>query len=199
MAIYNLFDGGEVRLNGGCCGCNNDVDLPKFSQPDLRNDASYGFRKILHWQYVLHKLGHYYGKSVKDLKVGDKLRLFLQPNHATLKSLFVDFRKPVAGFEFKFSTVRELDLTATCYQSQYEVSTLEVTSEEKTNTAPTSAMGANVEAGTQMAFLFTDSPHSAKVDALELEITALPVNGLTSNDQMEIIFVRRFEMDGIQY
>ncbi|MDK4531019.1 hypothetical protein [Kingella kingae] len=56
-------------------------------------------------------------------------------------------------------------------------------------------LGGAVDAFTQFAFLFTERPHTAKVDALELEILSLPAAGFGDSD---VLFVRRFEMDGIQ-
>lgn len=199
MAIYNLYDGG-TDLGNPCANCAkekmDDKDLPLYVQPDLRVHGGYGFRHKINWYDLMLKLRQRYEKEVGDLQVGDKLRIFIQPNHATLESLFVDFKKPVSGFEFKLQSVRDLDLAADSYESTYDDATGEVNSESKGSNAPTTAFGANVAQYTQHAFVFTGKPHTAKVDAIELEITALPVNGLTNRD-MKLWFARRFSMDGL--
>lgn len=195
MAVYHLFDGGNV-YTGGYADCGSATpELPDFVQPDLRADGGYAFRHKLEWGLLMHRLLMKYGKQSADLKVGDKLRIFLNPNHATLTSLFVDFRKPVAGFGFKLVTAEGLDLTADKYTSTYEPDTLRVLTSDKGKGKPEDLGGA-VAAYTQYAFLFTNRPHTAKVDAVELEVTSLPAGGLTAKPEM--LFVRRFEMDGMQ-
>lgn len=199
MAIYNLYDGG-TDFGNPCFHCKQDqkdeTELPLFVQPDMRSHGGYGFRHKVNWYDLMTKLSQRYDKTVGDLKVGDKLRIFIQPNHATLENLFVDFKEPVAGFEFKLQSVRNLDLNAKCYENSYDDATGEVKSETSNVLPPNSPIGATVAKNTQYSFVFTDKPHTAKVDAIELEITALPVNGLAFRD-MKLWFARRFVMDGL--
>lgn len=199
MAIYNLFAGGK-QLGGSCMGCNNnkvdDKELPLSLQPDLQTHGGYDFRYKVNWgNDLMTALLRDYGKHPEDLQVGDKLRIFVQPNHATLASLAVDFKKPSAGFEFKLQSVRDLDLTAKMYETTYDEATGNVKSESSNTTPPNTPFGASVAANTQYTFVFTEKPHTGKVDALELEITALPPNGLLPD--MDIWFVRRFDIDGM--
>ncbi|QEY24788.1 hypothetical protein [Neisseria animalis] len=192
MAVYNLFAGGDDRYFGKSCG--SDVDLPLFSQPDQRVDGGYGYREKTEWKEFLHRLQKYYGVKPSELAVGDKLRLYLSPNHATLSSLFVDFRSAAGGFEFKLQTVEGLDLSADKYESTYDNATGEVLTSVKGSGTP-EGLGGATAAYTQFAFVFTERPHTAKVDAVELEITALPQD---FSGNLDLLFVRRFEMDGIQ-
>ncbi len=199
MAIYNLYHGG-TELGNPCACCDkdkmDDKDLPLSVQPDLRTHGGYGFREKLNWgNDLMTALLRRYGKHPEDLEVGDKLRIFIQPNHATLESVAVDFKKPSAGFEFKLKSVRDLDLTAKMYENAYDETSGKVKSESSNTTPPSSPFGANVAANTQYTFLFTEKPHTGYVDALELEITALPVKGLLPD--MDLWFVRRFSMDGM--
>lgn len=198
MAIYNLYDGGTDMMKPcACCDKDklDDKDLPLFVQPDLRVHGGYGFRHKTNWKYLMLELLRRYGKHPQDLEVGDKLRIFIQPNHATMRSVGVDFKKPSAGFEFKLQSVRELSFHAELYESSYDPVTMEVKSESTNTIEPTSPFGASVAANTQYNFIFYDRPHTAKVDAVELEITALPVSGLLPD--MDLWFVRRFSMDGL--
>lgn len=198
MAIYNLYDGGTDMMKPcACCDKDklDDKDLPLSVQPDLRVHGGYGFRHKTNWHYLMLELLRRYDKHPKDLVVGDKLRIFIQPNHATLESVAVDFKKPSAGFEFQLQSVRELDLNAKMYENTYDKTTGEVKSESSNTTPPSAPFGASVAENTQYTFIFTDKPHTAKVDALELEIKALPVNGLLPD--MDLWFVRRFSMDGL--
>lgn len=101
MSTYNLFRGGyAVEMGKPCrdCGAVDDKGLPIFAQPDNRVDGAYGFRDKVEWKQLLRLLLQRYGKTVDDLEVGDKIRVFLNPNHANVKSIFFDFREPVAGF-----------------------------------------------------------------------------------------------------
>ncbi len=78
--------------------------------------------------------------------------------------------------------------------STYDNATSKVLTSEK-GVGALDDLGGAVDAFTQFAFLFTERPHTAKVDALELEILSLPAAGFGDSD---VLFVRRFEMDGIQ-
>lgn len=193
MAIYNLFAGGKDRNALSVC-VKESGDLPAFSQPDQRVDGGYGYRAKVEWKEFVSRLQHFYGKKPQDLQVGDKLRLFLSPNHATLKSLFVDFKHPKPGFEFKLQTVEGLDLSADKYTSTYDNASGKVLTSEKSAGLP-EGLGGAVEPYTQVGFVFTERPHTAKVDAVELEILAVPAD---FNGEMDVLFVRRFEMDGAQ-
>lgn len=84
MTVYNLYDGGNDKNDVSCSCTLSDNGLPLFSQPDLRVDGGYGFRKRKEWKEFMAILKHDYNKTAADLVVGDKLRLFLSPNHATL-------------------------------------------------------------------------------------------------------------------
>ncbi|WP_238373790.1 hypothetical protein, partial [Kingella kingae] len=80
--------------------------------------------------------------------------------------------------------------------STYDNATSKVlTSEKGVGALDLDDLGGAVDAFTQFAFLFTERPHTAKVDALELEILSLPAAGFGDSD---VLFVRRFEMDGMQ-
>ncbi|MDK4542737.1 hypothetical protein QG141_04135, partial [Kingella kingae] len=78
--------------------------------------------------------------------------------------------------------------------STYDNATSKVLTSEK-GVGALDDLGGAVDAFTQFAFLFTERPHTAKVDALELEILSLPAAGFGDSD---VLFVRRFEMDGMQ-
>ena len=195
MTVYNLYDGGNDKNDVSCSCTLGDNGLPLFSQPDLRVDGGYGFRKRKEWKEFMAILKRDYNKTAADLVVGDKLRLFLSPNHATLTNFFVDFKRPETGFEFNIATVEGLTLTADKYESTYDDSTGEVLTSVKSTGTPT-ALGGAVAAFTQNSFVFTAYPHTAKVDAIELVIVALPAAGFTGN--MDVLFGRRFEMDGFQ-
>ena len=195
MTVYNLYDGGNDKNDVSCSCTLGDNGLPLFSQPDLRVDGGYGFRKRKEWKEFMAILKRDYNKTAADLVVGDKLRLFLSPNHATLTNFFVDFKRPEAGFEFDIGTVEGLTLTSDKYVSTYNDSTGAVLTSVKSAGVPV-GLGGAVSAFTQESYVFKTLPHTAKVDAIELTIKALPAAGFTGN--MDVLFGRRFEMDGFQ-
>lgn len=195
MAVYNLFRGGYVvEMGKACKNCDAlDADqLPIKAQPDNRVDGAYGYRDKVEFKQLLRLLYQRYGKSVEELEVGDKLRVFLNPNHANVKSLFIDFRKPVAGFQFDLTTVNQTDLSGQVRQATYA---------ENGNVESTQVLGAfdsaataQVEERTQWTIHPTDG-YNAKVDAIELEIKALPKDKTSLNDVV-MLLARRFEQDG---
>lgn len=197
MAIYNLFDGGNVR-HYGCdgCGCSeNTDDLPLKLQPDLRVDGGYGFRHIKSWQSLMVNLEAFYNKRAKDLKVGDKLRIFVQPNHATMKNVFVDFNDAPNGFAFNLKMVKAQSFTAKKYENQYDEDGKVINTKETQEVTDMNELGGETSERSQISFVFADYFHNADVDAVELEIKSLPSGGLTRD--LEILFARRFEMDGV--
>lgn len=190
MARYNLARGGYAPEFGkGCvdCGEIDDNGLPLFLQSDQRSDGGYGYRDKVEWKQYLKTLDLRYGKSAEDLKVGDELMLFLQPNHSNLKSLFVDLREGFAGFKFELKTLNGLDLTGEQFLSTYT----ERKQIEKSDAVEQVDMGA-LEDRTQWTILPTKG-YTAKVDAVVLEIKALPKEGL---QEAKILFARRFEQEG---
>ncbi|MDH2997179.1 hypothetical protein A1D22_05775 [Pasteurellaceae bacterium LFhippo2] len=196
MAVYHLARGGFAPEFGtnACVGkCSNQcaVDehgLPFFLQPDLRSDGGYGFRDKVEWKQLMNQLDVRYGKTAEDLEVGDKLYIFLQPNHSNVKSLFVDFREPVAGFKFTLGSINGADYSGTeklvTYTEKLQVENVEDTSDLDTGA---------VEERTQWVTL-VENGYNAKVDAVVLEIVALPTGGLPKD--MALLFARRFEQDG---
>lgn len=190
MARYNLARGGYAPEFGkGCvdCGEIDDNGLPLFLQSDQRSDGGYGYRDKVEWKQYLKTLDLRYGKSAEDLKVGDELMLFLQPNHSNLKSLFVDLREGFAGFKFELKTLNGLDLTGEQFLSTYT----ERKQIEKSASVESVDMNA-LEERTQWTILPTKG-YTAKVDAVVLEIKALPKEGL---QEAKILFARRFEQEG---
>lgn len=191
MTIYNLARGGFAAEFGKsctkCCAVD-EMGLPYFLQPDLRSDGGYAFRDKISWKQLMSQLDVRYGKTASDLAVGDKLYLFLQPNHSTVKSLFVDFLEPVKGFKFTLSAANGADLSGKQKLSTYsEKKQIEQVSDvEEVDTA-------TVEARSQWTTLVADG-YNAKVDAIVLEIVALPQDG--NLDEMKVLFARRFEQDG---
>lgn len=191
MALYILARGGVApEFGNGCEGCmvNTENQLPIFLQPDHRD--GYHFRDKITWESLLHTLDQRYNKDVMDLQVGDKLRIFLQPNHANVKSIFIDFREPVAGFKFKLVAANGANYAGKTYKSSYsKCQGIEQSElfEEELDTA-------TVEAKTQFTTL-VENGYNGKVDALDLEIVALPQDlSLLQTAQMQ--FARRFEPEG---
>lgn len=190
MAIYNLARGGFAPEYGTACNSCSDVDekgLPLWLQPDLRSDGGYGFRDKVEWKQLMNQLDVRYGKGAEDLEVGDQLLIFLQPNHANVKSLFVDFFEPEAGFKFSLKSINGADYSGkskkVTYSERYQV---EDVADEDVDTAA-------VDKRTQWVTRVEDG-YNAKVDAVVLEIEALPKDGL--DDEIKMLFGRRFEMDG---
>lgn len=190
MALYDLARGGVAPEYGnGCKGCKMDVEkeLPIFLQPDQRD--GYHFRDKRTWKSLLKDLEGRYGLTVEDLQIGDKLRLFLQPNHANVKSIFVDFREPVAGFKFNLVSVNGADysgkITKATYSKCSGIETTEQVDEMDTGAA---------EENSQYVIRVTDG-YNAKVDAIDLEIVALPTD-LVALENAEMQFARRFEPEG---
>lgn len=190
MALYDLARGGVAPEYGnGCKGCKMDVEkeLPIFLQPDQRD--GYHFRDKRTWKSLLKDLEGRYGLTVEDLQIGDKLRLFLQPNHANVKSIFVDFREPVAGFKFNLVSVNGADYSGKITKATYsKCSGIETT--EQVDEIDTGA----VEENSQYVIRVTDG-YNAKVDAIDLEIVALPTD-LVALENAEMQFARRFEPEG---
>lgn len=190
MALYDLARGGVAPEYGnGCKGCKMDVEkeLPIFLQPDQRD--GYHFRDKRTWKSLLKDLEGRYGFTVEDLQIGDKLRLFLQPNHANVKSIFVDFREPVAGFKFNLVSVNGADYSGKITKATYsKCSGIETT--EQVDEMDTGA----VEENSQYVIRVTDG-YNAKVDAIDLEIVALPTD-LVALENAEMQFARRFEPEG---
>jgi len=190
MALYDLARGGVAPEYGnGCKGCKMDVEkeLPIFLQPDQRD--GYHFRDKRTWKSLLKDLEGRYGLTVEDLQIGDKLRLFLQPNHANVKSIFVDFREPVAGFKFNLISVNGADYSGKITKATYsKCSGIETT--EQVDEMDTGA----VEENSQYVIRVTDG-YNAKVDAIDLEIVALPTD-LVALENAEMQFARRFEPEG---
>lgn len=195
MAIYNLFRGGyAVEMGKPCrdCGMLDNHQLPVTAQPDNRVDGAYGYRDKVEWKSLLRLLFQRYAKTVEDLEVGDKLRVFLNPNHANVKAVFFDFRKPVAGFQFDLTTVNGTDLSGKVRKATYaEHGGIETTS---TAEAFDAAETAQVEERTQWVVHPTDG-YNAKVDVIELEIKALPQDK-TALNSLVMLIARRFEQDG---
>lgn len=190
MARYNLARGGYAPEFGkGCvdCGEIDDNGLPLFLQPDQRSDGGYGYRDKVEWKQYLKTLDLRYGKSAEDLKVGDELMIFLQPNHSNLKSLFVDLREGFAGFKFELKTLNGLDLTGEQFLSTY-TERKQIEQSEPAESVDTGA----AEDRSQWTIL-PEKGYTAKVDAVVLEIKALPKEGL---QEAKILFARRFEQEG---
>lgn len=191
MALYILARGGVAPEYGtGCQGCVVDTgnELPIFLQPDHRD--GYHFRDKLTWADLLHELDRRYDKDVMDLEVGDKLRIFLQPNHANVKSIFMDFREPVAGFKFNLVAANGADYSGKTYQSTYTKCSGIDNQKEVEGEVDTGA----VDAYTQFTTL-VENGYNSKVDAIDLEIVALPQDkSLLQTAQMQ--FARRFEPEG---
>lgn len=191
MALYILARGGVApEFGNGCKGCSIDVEngLPIFLQPDHRD--GYHFRDKITWESLLHVLDQRYGKDVMDLQVGDKLRLFLQPNHAKVQSIFMDFREPVAGFKFKLVAANGADYSGKTYKSTYS----KCAGVDESALFEDEIDTATVEAKTQFVTL-VENGYNGKVDAIDLEILALPQDlSLLQTAQMQ--FARRFEPEG---
>ena len=191
MAVYDLARGGIAPEYGlGCKGCNMDTEngLPTYLQPDHRD--GYHFRDKRTWESLMNDLEKRYEKNVSDLAVGDRLRIFLQPNHANVKSIFMDFREPVAGFKFKVVAVNGADYSGKTHKATYAkcsgIETVEVAEGEIDTGA--------VEPNTQFTTIVTDG-YNAKVDAIELEIVALPQD-VSALATAQMLFARRFEPEG---
>lgn len=205
MATYNLFDGGDV-FGSNCVNCGDKVkvdaqDLPFVVQPDLRADGGYGFRHKTNWSDLMLKLRQRYDKGEGDLKVGDRLRIFVQPNHAQLESVFIDFKHAVNGFNFSLSTTRGTTIStgAISQRCTYDPTTGEILGATRNgvNFANDQNNGTRKD---NMQYLFklssaTNAPR-AQVDAVELVITALPANGLEGQD-FDAWFTRRFTQEGM--
>ncbi|MDH2927905.1 hypothetical protein [Lonepinella koalarum] len=195
MAIYNLFRGGYATEFGKPCRDCGVVDenlLPVKVQPDNRADGGYGYRDKVEWKQLLKVLLKRYGKTVEDLEVGDKLRVFLHPNHANVKAVFFDFRQPVAGFQFDLTSVNGTDLSGMVTEATYsEAGEIEVVSQAGYFD---SAKTAQVEERTQWTVQPTQG-YNPKVDVIELEIKALPKD-LTKLNDLVLLIGRRFEQDG---
>lgn len=217
MAIYNLFAGGKnsntmrAKLGAGC-GCPSgdcadydaDTNLPYVAQPDNRVDGAYGYRDKVDFKTLLNRLNLRYGKKPEDLKVGDKLRIFLNPNHSRVTSVQVDVREHVAGLGFKVQPAVELsgaqnEEKVFVYKSTYDeichgIRAAQAAPEEakladaiqidETDLQRTTAVYANTVGG-----FYTD-----KVNAIEIEITSIPTDGLQEHG--EYLFSRVFEVYG---
>lgn len=190
---YNLARGGfDPTLRGNDCGCGCAVNdcglLPKFLQPEQK--ANYQFRDKIAWHSLIHELDRRYGKQVTDLEVGDRLVIFLQPNHATLKSWFIDFKAPVAGFKFELKAFNGADYAGKTKKSVYSVCGGIDEVAEDIDSLDTGT----IEERTCITH-FVDDGYNAKVDALVLEITGLPENKIPLREA-QMLFARRYEQDG---
>lgn len=195
MAMYNLARGGYATEFGTpCreCGTVDELGLPYRLQPDNRADGGYGYRDKIEWKQLLVTLRRRYGKAVEDLQVGDKLYIFLNPNHAKVTSVFIDFLLPVAGFQFDIVTLNGTDLAGKVRKATYNA----MGQVETTDTAEAfdSAETAQIEERTQWSLQPTDG-YNAKVDAIVLEIKALPQDK-SALEKAAMLFGRRFEMEG---
>lgn len=194
MAVYNLARGGVAPEFGkacNTCGVDGDTQLPIFLQSDQRADGAYGNREKIEWKRLMEILDVRYGKSASDLAVGDKLYIFLQPNHADLKSIFIDFREPAPGFKFEIESVNGAEYaTGKTKQTTYtENLAVEAVSDVELANLDTGA----IEPRTQITH-FVEDGYNAKVDAIVLKITALPKGGIPKDVKM--LFARRFEQEG---
>lgn len=217
MAIYNLFAGGKndntmrAKLGSGC-GCPSgkcaDYDpetlLPYVSQPDNRVDGAYGYRDKVELRALFHRLKMRYDLQPSDLKVGDKLRIFINPNHSRVTSVQVDTREPVAGFEFKIQPAVELssaqnDEVTSVYVSTYDEDCRGIKAEQAAPKSGTIKDGVQVAANslTRTTILYPSTLggfYTDKVNAIELEITSIPADGLQGDG--EYLFSRVFEVYG---
>lgn len=217
MAIYNLFAGGKndntlrAKLGSGCgCPSGNCADydpetlLPYVAQPDNRVDGAYGYRDKIELRALFHRLKMRYDLKPSDLKVGDKLRIFLNPNHSRVTSVQVDTRVPVAGFEFKiqpavaFSGPQGDEDTCT-YISTYDEDCRGIRAAQAEPV--TGSLKDGVEIGTtaltRTTILYPSTLggfYTDKVNAIELEITSVPADGLQGDG--EYLFSRVFEVYG---
>lgn len=217
MAIYNLFAGGKnenaLRAKyGQGCGCPSgncaDYDpetlLPWVSQPDNRVDGAYGFRDKVDFKTLMNRLKGRYGLNPSDLKVGDKLRVFVNPNHSRVNSVQVDVRTPIEGFEFKIQPAVELsgtqqaEVTQT-YISVYDENCRGIADVQKDPVAGTIAEPVQIGADklTRTTIVYPNTVggfYTDKVNAIEVEITSLPAEGLQGVG--EYLFSRVFEVYG---
>ena len=191
--IYDVSRGGVAHNYGmlGGCSVDEDTGLPPFLQPEQRD--GYQFRDKITWSHIAHELDRRYNIGVTDLEVGDRIRLFLQPNHSKLQSFFVDFRQPVKGFNFEIKSANGADYspnTPESYKSTYTKCGI-VTDVERGAVFDPSQATAN----TQFVALYERGSYNAKVDAVEIEITAMPpvVADLL---EMELQFGRRYTQEG---
>lgn len=192
MAMYNLARGGYAPEFGHSKGCSVDEHgLPTYLQPDKRSDGGYGYRDKIEWKQLMNTLEVRYGKFPEALQVGDQLLIFLQPNHASVKSLFVDFREQFDGFKFELKSLNGTNFsgkqTLTTYTDPVRKS---VESVRAIETLDMSAL----ENYTQWT-LRPEDGYNPKVDAVVLEITALP-KVVETLGEMQLLFARRFEQDG---
>lgn len=191
MALYNLARGGVAPEYGnGCKGCavHSESELPIFLQPDHRD--GYHFRDKRTWESLMKELENRYDLAAEDLAVGDKLRIFLQPNHANVKSIFMDFREPIAGFKFKIVSANGADYSGITTKAVYSKCSGIESTEMVEGEIDTGA----VETNTQFVTLVANG-YNAKVEAIDLEIVALPSDmSLLATAQMQ--FARRFEPEG---
>lgn len=188
---YDIARGGVAHNYGlvGGCGVDEDTGLPPFLQPEQRD--GYQFRDKITWSHIAHELDRRYGVGVTDLKEGDRIRLFLQPNHSNLQSVFIDFREPVKGFNFAIKSANGGNYEE--HEKMYKCTYTQcgnVTDAEKVDSFDMS----NATANTQLVMFFDDG-YNAKVDAVEIEITALPPVK-TDLLEMELMFGRRYTQEG---
>lgn len=217
MAIYNLFAGGKnanalSAKYGASCGCPSgkcsdydpETNLPYISQPDNRVDGAYNYRDKVELKTILSRLLSRYGKKAEDLQVGDKLRVFINPNHSRVTAVQVDTREPVAGFEFKIQPAVELSEAQNAektftYVATYDADCHGITDGQKAPVEGT--IGSAVEvlptAKTRTTIVYPNSVggfYTDKVNAIEIEITSIPAGGLQEHG--EYLFSRVFEVYG---
>lgn len=217
MAIYNLYAGGKntntmrAQLGAGCgCPSGNcadhdpDTNLPFVAQPDNRVDGAYNYRDKVDFKTLLNRLSLRYGKGPEDLKVGDKLRIFLNPNHSRVTAVQVDAREVVAGLGFKIQPAVELSGAQNAekvfvYKSEYDevcrgIKAAQAAPEEATLADPVTVDEKALQRTTVVYANTVGGFYTDKVNAIELEITSLPAEGLTEHG--EYLFSRVFEVYG---
>lgn len=217
MAIYNLFAGGKntntLRAKyGSPCGCpsgncseyDEDTDLPYVSQPDNRADGAYGYRDKVELKTLFNRLWSRYGQKPDALQVGDKLRIFVNPNHSRVTSVQVDTREPVKGFEFKVQPAVELSGTQQAektftYVSNYDEECRGIKDAQADPVEGTIANAVEVAAtgNSRTTIVYPNTVggfYTDKVNAIEIEITSIPADGLSGDG--EYLFSRVFEVYG---
>lgn len=99
----------------------------------------------------------------------------------------MDLREGFAGFKFELKTLNGLDLTGDQFLSTY-TERKQIEQSEPAESVDTGA----AEERSQWTIL-PEKGYTAKVDAVVLEIKALPKEGL---QEAKILFARRFEQEG---
>lgn len=217
MAVYNLFAGGKnanalSAKYGASCGCPSgkcddydpETNLPYISQPDNRVDGAYNYRDKVELRTILSRLWSRYGKKPEELQVGDKLRIFVNPNHSRVTAVQVDARETVAGFGFKIQPAVELsaaqnDEKTFKYVSMYDKDCHGITDAQQSPVEGTigTPIDIGTESNTRTTIVYPNNVggfYTDKVNAIEIEITSVPADGL--HDPGEYLFSRVFEVYG---